>query len=143
MRLEHDLAAALYRWSIGERVRELLLAMGVKSKFEFLDAAQTPVAIDDDLDQFAFVRADGLQIALEGCEKGRVFFDIVGRQEDCAAGESGLDGVLGGFSKAGFGTGTGAFLRIGTICGKLGWGNGADLSYWHGSRFVRCRVSRS
>jgi hypothetical protein len=65
VRLQENSAAALGFRAVLENWLELLVAMRVESEFEFLDAAQTPVAIDDDLDEFAFELADGFQLLLE------------------------------------------------------------------------------
>ena len=35
-----------------------------------------------------------------------------------------------------------ALLRVRAVGHELGRGDGADLSYWRGGRFVRCRLSR-
>lgn len=97
---EHDQAAAILLGFAGEGLRELRLAVGVEGVLKFLDAAQAPEAIDDDLDEFAFHGTDGFEIFLNVGEQGGVLVAIVGGQEDGAAGEAGFHSILGRFGFA-------------------------------------------
>jgi hypothetical protein len=79
---------------VGEGFFELGMTVGVEGEFECLDAAQTPVGIDNGLNQLAFGLANGSEIVLKRREEGSVFFDIFAGKQDGAAGESESAGTL-------------------------------------------------
>src|SRR5581483_6658675 len=121
VRLQDDPVVAMRFGKIVERVLELFVAVRIESEFQSLDAALTPEAIHDDLDQFAFNLTTRLEIVLETGKEASVFFDIVGRKQHGASGERGLDRVLGRSGKPGGGAGAGGQLGIGSVSGELGW----------------------
>src|SRR5581483_12034386 len=95
-------------------------AVRIQRKFEGLDTALTPEAIDHDLDEFAFELTDGLEITLESGQEAGVFFDIVGGKKNGAAGERGFDGVLRRPCQAGGGTRARGELCVGSVGSELG-----------------------
>ncbi|MBV9767809.1 MAG: hypothetical protein JOZ48_23415 [Acidobacteriaceae bacterium] len=119
MGLEQDQAGTGCFGFVGECFGKLALAPGVNGVFEFLNATQTPVTIDDDLDEFDFLWTDGLEIFLKFGEEAGVFMDIVGREENGAAGERGLDCVLEDLAKPASVRGPvdfSAFTRLAASC---------------------------
>ena len=65
VRLQQNAAPALRFRAVLEDRFELLVPMSVESMVELLNTAQTPVTVDDDLDEFAFELSDRLELFLE------------------------------------------------------------------------------
>ena len=75
---------------------ELLAAQGEEASFEGRDAEETPFDLGEGLEEESFFVGGGLPFFVEAVEMGLPGGEVVGGQENGAAGESGFQGVVGG-----------------------------------------------
>jgi len=86
---------------VGEFLGELAAADGVDAGFERRDAEQAPFGIGDELHQSLLGIRGRLMVEEETFDVVGVGFDVVGGQQDGAAGEPGFEGVRGAGRVAG------------------------------------------
>jgi hypothetical protein len=103
-----------------------VLAGGVPGfGFDPAVAAEHPFEVDEGVDEGALAGGGGLEfVGVSGFEGGE-FFGGLGADDDAAAVEAGLDGVLGGGGLSLGGAGAGGLLRIAAIRFDLGFGRHA------------------
>ena len=126
---EFDEAAADGGRVIGELFGEAEFARGEEGHFEAGDAVETPGGIGERLDEGGFLGSDRGEALEERFEVLLVEGEVVGGEEDGAAGESGGDGVAGGSSFAIGGGGTGGELGVGLVSGDALRGGSGGSSF--------------
>ncbi len=118
---EHG-GAELGVWFMGAVGGEFVAAERVETGFESGDAEETPFGIGDSLREVLFDIVGGCEFSIDEGDEGLIGGDVVGGQDDGAAGETGFEGVVGGDEFPLFGFGTGRGLGIGSVGGELGFG---------------------
>ena len=86
-----------------EEVGEFDAADGVDALFERENPIDAPLGIGDVLGQFLFAVGDGAEFGFEAGDVLLVLLDVIGGQQDGAAGERGADRIVGGLGAALFG----------------------------------------
>ena len=92
---------------VGKEAGEFELTDGADAGFEAWDAKEAPFGIGDGLDEIFFFVGGGLVFLFVTRDVIGVGGDVVGGKEDGLAGETGSDGVMGGFGFAFGGGGAG------------------------------------
>ena len=119
---EHD-GAGLGIAFVGAFVGELAPAEGVEAGFEDGDTQETPFGIGDGLGEMLLNVVGGGEFGVDHGDDGLVGGDVVGGQEDGAAGSPGFHGVMGrDFFTCRRGR-AGAHLGVGPVGVELGFGD--------------------
>ena len=91
---EFDHAGARGGFELFEAVGELDAALGVDGHFESGDVLEAPSGVSDGLGQIAFALGERFEFFCVGQDVLFVGSGVVGGEQDGAARECGLDGIL-------------------------------------------------
>jgi hypothetical protein len=86
-----------------EEIGEFDAADGVDALFEGENPIDAPLGLGDVLGEFFFALGDGFELGFEAGDVLLVFLDIIGGQQNGAAGQRRADGVVRGSGSALFG----------------------------------------
>ncbi|HWF47573.1 MAG TPA: hypothetical protein VG168_11250 [Bryobacteraceae bacterium] len=112
-----------------EEVGEFDAADGVNALLERENAINAPLGVGEVLGEFFFTVGGGAELGFETSDMFLLLFDVIGGQQDGAAGERRADGVVGGFGFSCFARRTRRELGVGLIGGDLCGGGHKILAF--------------